>query len=238
MVDFANIISLGYFCGPALELEKVGLRSHSYPFDWLISDFEEILSCIENGFKNFLTYENLYQYKNIKYYYYDKKYKMHFYHDFDEFRPLKIQLEDVKEKYNRRIERFYKDITKPTLFIRYVKDQHELDYITQNYESVIELLKKYHGDNNLLLIANDDLVNVNQEVYFVSKDANDVVARRFLEKNDDLKKYLNSAEVFDELERKRNLAWYKCKEDQKKIVKIKDKISKKFKKKYKHQFRI
>lgn len=34
---FKHIISLGHFCGVAQELERLGLRDASYPFEWLIT---------------------------------------------------------------------------------------------------------------------------------------------------------------------------------------------------------
>lgn len=37
-----NYISLGYFCSIAMDLEKLGLRNESLPFDWVISDFEGV----------------------------------------------------------------------------------------------------------------------------------------------------------------------------------------------------
>lgn len=38
--NYKHVISLGFFCSVALELERKGLRDASYPFDWLISDFQ------------------------------------------------------------------------------------------------------------------------------------------------------------------------------------------------------
>ncbi len=53
---YKNIMSLGYFCGVARELERVGLRNASYPFDWIIStDFKQVIKLIENNFENFLS---------------------------------------------------------------------------------------------------------------------------------------------------------------------------------------
>lgn len=50
-----HYISLGYFCSIAMELERLGLRSESSPFDWLISDFEGVIHAIENHFEDFLN---------------------------------------------------------------------------------------------------------------------------------------------------------------------------------------
>ena len=52
-ISFSHFISLGYFCSVALELERVGLRSASSPFDWLVSDFSGVIDLIENHFDSF-----------------------------------------------------------------------------------------------------------------------------------------------------------------------------------------
>ena len=58
---FKHIISLGHFCGVAQELERLGLRDASYPFDWLITKREPLHRLINNHFDGFLEYDNLYQ---------------------------------------------------------------------------------------------------------------------------------------------------------------------------------
>lgn len=42
-MNYTNYISLGYFCGVAQDLEKLGLRSYSAPFDWGISSFAGVI---------------------------------------------------------------------------------------------------------------------------------------------------------------------------------------------------
>ena len=79
MAEQINCISLGYFCSVALELERIGLRSASYPFDWTISDFEGVIDAIENNFIHFLDYEYLYQNKEIHSHYRNKKYRISFF---------------------------------------------------------------------------------------------------------------------------------------------------------------
>ena len=45
---YERVISLGWFCGPALEMKRIGLRDGSYPFDWMLThDFSKIISMIE-----------------------------------------------------------------------------------------------------------------------------------------------------------------------------------------------
>lgn len=58
-VQYENCISLGWFCGCASSLSKLGLRSASGPFDWYFSDLWAVLEQIENAFKDFMRRENL-----------------------------------------------------------------------------------------------------------------------------------------------------------------------------------
>ena len=42
MASYKHIISLGWFGSIAEELERLGLRSAIYPFDWILSDWETV----------------------------------------------------------------------------------------------------------------------------------------------------------------------------------------------------
>lgn len=183
-------ISLGYFCSVAIELEKLGLRSESSPFDWVISDFEGVIMAIQEHFSNFLDYEYLSQNKDNHAIYKNTKYNIKFFHDFDKYLPLLEQLPKVKEKYNRRISRFYKSIAEPTLFIRYISDEiisdgksEELTWIEKNYDQILALIKSFNKENDILFIANEGVCSEKFVIYNVQKDENDVVARNPIHKN-------------------------------------------------------
>lgn len=156
MKQYKNYISLGYFCSVALELERMGLRSTSSPFDWIISNYEGVINAIQNHFEDFLSYENLLQSESVHKRYFDEKYRMWFFHDFDQYHSLKSQLPSVKAKYLRRIYRFYEDIKEPTLFVRYISDEteEELEYIKKNHTKIKDLLKSFNQENDVLYIAN------------------------------------------------------------------------------------
>lgn len=217
-----NFISLGYFCSVASDLEKLGLRTKSFPFDWVISDFEGVITNIQNHFSNYLDYDFLSQntknhaiYKNIKY-------NIAFYHDFDKYTSLKKQLPQVIEKYNRRIERFYKSIVTPTLFIRYISDEEaingvskELLYIEENYDHIIGLLKSFNQHNDILFIANDGVSSSKLTLYHVPKDDNDIVARTPICTNRDLYKKFSEAEMPN---KQKNIERYLKKEKKKKSI--------------------
>lgn len=195
-----NYISLGYFCSIASELERYGLRTQSSPFDWVISDFEGVLMAIRFHFADFLKYELLYQSKECHSHYRNNKYGINFYHDFDKYLSLEKQLPKVKQKYDRRIERFYKTISQPTLFIRYISDEvlvdgvsKELIYIENNYDDIINLIKSFNPDNDILFIANKGVSSDKISIFKVEKDNEDVVAREPFSKNDDLYNIFSNA---------------------------------------------
>lgn len=192
---YENVISLGSFCGPAMEIERIGLHSASFPFDWLIvSSFATVLQLIENNFSGFLTEENLFQEVSIyPEYYYDATLGIHFYHDFSKHKSLHEQIDSVQEKYRRRIKRFYDSIKKPTLFIRYCSKKEEIDYIKENFKAIDEFLKSYHPENAIIYITDlpeEHMDDLDISVYTVQKDKGDTVARKFLRQCPDLRDFL------------------------------------------------
>lgn len=132
----------------------------------------------------------------IRIFFFDnKKYSLlRFVHDFDE---NLCNINEVEEKYTRRIERFYEAIKKKTLFIRYIIDEHEYKYILHHYNEINEILKRYNRNNRIIFVINDD-IKVNRilnffkgiKLYSVIKDENDTVAKCPFEKNIYLKQIL------------------------------------------------
>lgn len=212
MKTYKHFISLGHFCSIAIDLEYLGLRDCSSPFDWLISPWKSIEELIDNHFENFLEFETLEQHPTI-HKYYKNKYNIHFFHDFDKYTSLKKQLPYIKNKYNKRIERFYKNITEPTLFIRYIADQNELKYLEKNYFNIIFKLQKYNKNNNIIFIANSSLFSNILNIYYVEKDKNDTVARRPILKNKNLYNFLLNLNYPN---REKNIKNFQKKEEKKK----------------------
>jgi hypothetical protein len=138
MEKYKNIVSLGYFCSPAMEFERINRRQFSLPFDWLItSRLSVVLELIDNGFEDFLNEEYMFQLKDYPSYYRNTRYNIDFYHDFSPLKSFGSQIDAVCKKYNRRIERFYSIIKEPTLFVRYIcKD--EIGYVSENYDLILK----------------------------------------------------------------------------------------------------
>lgn len=181
MVKYKNIISLGSFCSVAMEIDRINRRSGSYPFDWCISEWEGVMHLVENHFSDFLNKDDLKQSK-IDPSHYVNKYGIQFFHDFNAYEKLETQLPKIYSKYERRIDGFYKRIAEPTIFIRYIHDQAEADYICDHEDDILRLFKQYNIENKILWVANTDINVSNIKCYFVEKDIDDTVARGFLDK--------------------------------------------------------
>lgn len=55
---YDQIVSLGYRCSSAGIIKSLGLKTESYPFDWLVSRLPIIEDCIKTEFKEFLNPDN------------------------------------------------------------------------------------------------------------------------------------------------------------------------------------
>ena len=211
--QYMHFISLGYFCSVAQELEKYGLRSESSPFDWCrTSSFEHVIRAIRNGFAGYLKSDDLVQQADEPYIYKNIQYVTYFHHDFDVNQTLEQQLPGVANKYARRIDRFYRSIREPTLFFRYVTNEkmdeqgrsEETRWIDAHFQEILNLLRSFNRENDLILIANTGVASDTCFLYHAVPDENDCVARKPTEKNGELKELLES---FDYPDREKNLAF-------------------------------
>ena len=223
--SYKNYISLGYFCSVAMELERIGLRSASYPFDWLVTqDMSQVVKMVETHFDGFLDPVALRPLSGQNRIYVNSETGFQFVHDFNETQTFGEQYHEVLEKFERRIDRFYHDIQEPTLFLRYISDEKkdgdgvmsDLRWIEKNHSHIIEILKSYNPDNDVIWIANSSLrSDVIEKIYHVEKDENDTVARRPLDKNEALRELLMNAEYPD---RSQNLQIYRSKQKKKNSI--------------------
>jgi hypothetical protein len=189
---YRHVISLGYFCGPAAELERYGLRDGSYPFDWNITPLRSAVAMVESRFRGFLELDRLERDQERPGIIYDQGSGIAVYNSFRADIPLDRQYGSVRDMYARRIGRFCQAVTEPTLFVRYMLDRLEFDYLNQNMPATLAVLRQGNPKNDLLLVANADLPPLcgGIRVYNVFPDAGDVVARRFVAKNSELERDL------------------------------------------------
>lgn len=206
--NYSNYISLGSFCSVAMELERYGLRSASYPFDWLLSPFNGVIEAINSKFEALFD-ESLYeQSKQRLYVYRNSKYNFEFVHDFTKYKPLSSQFSTFCEKYNRRINRFFEAVGNPTLFIRYISGISELKWIEQNWDFICASVKKFNEKNEFLFVANNGISSNMFQLYNVAPDKNDSVSRSFFSANEMLQEYFSFCDCSLKDE---NLARYKNK---------------------------
>ncbi|WP_172136085.1 DUF1796 family putative cysteine peptidase [Adlercreutzia sp. ZJ473] len=207
---FEHIVSLGYFCSVALELERFGLRDTSGPFDWVISPWWGVCQLMNDGFSDLFMPDLFEQDPTIPEHYRNAKYGIAFYHDFDRWRPFGDQLPMVRDKYVRRIERFYENALEPTLFVRYVRDEAELDNLTYTLPGIMGILRGFNRDSDIMLVGNRSDLGSGRIDFSFDPDRGDVVARRFLDNDPLLAEKLVAS--YPCLKRKSNIARYAAKE--------------------------
>lgn len=209
-MEYKHVISLGHACAVAHELERIGLRDHSGPFDWQGSrSFKAKISLINRNFDFFfndLEPQSLFQ-RVVPSCYLMKSCSIFFVHDFNEFDTLEAQIPSVRKKYARRVENFYSDIKEPTLFVYYLYDQEDADWIDNNANYILESLKKFNPNNEIVYIA-DRCIKLKQPCFYVENDEGSDIAWEFVRKNDKLADFFNNI-PYSFIQRNKNLAFYK-----------------------------
>jgi len=126
--DGCEFVSLGSYCAVSRSLQCLGLKKHSYPFDWTRSSAAGIVQCVENNFKDFLTYSLVSDKSKIGLgtMYGDTNWGGSFWHH-------DITKAKVKADFHRRIDRMLGrgevPANKPRVFVRAVNCTQELNDI-------------------------------------------------------------------------------------------------------------
>lgn len=146
---FDYFISLGSACPLASSMSKYGLRSFSSPFDWLATpNLEWVIHYIETDFKDFLLQKNLERYDENPRHFRDKESGFRFVHEDEDFENNYYAL---KEKYDRRIDRFLKNVHyKVCYFRRITKD--DIEYIDNNAEYIRKVIKKHNPHSEIVFL--------------------------------------------------------------------------------------
>lgn len=126
-------VPIGIDCDVAFMCKEFKMRNCAYPFDHIVT-YDGITKILENNFEKFIPEinENI-----INNHVFDKNYNTKFIHD-------NFLLEEDKDKYNRRIDRFLKilDDKKKIIFIKKghsIHHHNEIDNIIDEYEEVQKL---------------------------------------------------------------------------------------------------
>lgn len=115
------IVSIGEACICSESLRKAMMQIKSYPFDWIKShDIITNIEIILNNFQDFFNKDYLQEKyinkpkddneRNWSYVYTNTKYNLDLIHDFRYGIEFEENYKNVVEKYQRRIDRFYKSI--------------------------------------------------------------------------------------------------------------------------------
>ena len=149
-VIFENVISLGWSCSTAASMAKNGFRRTSGPFDWYLSDLEPVIRMIETEFVGFLNREDLVLASSNPKHFRDTRNGFVFPHEIES--DLDSDYPEIVDKYNRRIARFLEQIKSPTIFLRAVRSEEEMTYISENHTCVERVVRKYNPDNLIVYL--------------------------------------------------------------------------------------
>lgn len=95
---------MGWYCGVASALARLGIRGHSGPFDWIFSDYSSVLYQIEHNFQDYLNIENLKVCDENEMFFKDLKYGFVYPHDIQ--MNFENEYHVIFEKYMRRVNFF------------------------------------------------------------------------------------------------------------------------------------
>lgn len=159
------VCGIGHYCVTASYLKRHNLRFASGPFDWHAQGRNALLAnvrLIENDFNGFLNFESLEPIpdtanavnKTHKDFYRDRVNDICFFHDFPRGVPLSESFAAVREKYDRRIDRFYKLArVGATLLIYHTRFDRVSDAVL--LEAVSRLRAKLSSEVDLLVVEWD-----------------------------------------------------------------------------------
>ena len=170
---YYHACSLGPFCHAGSILKQLDVKKESYPFDWIYSNLDVIIHCIEDDFKTFLDKSYYKREKDITIHtYYTEKFKK------CSFNHVTEMTDEKYEYFIRCVERFRKLLQSPKkkLFIIShmvtATDTVDPDY----YEKTIEFnkkLKQYTTNFDILCIAHNTqnkfsyAINTHDNIYFM-----------------------------------------------------------------------
>ena len=157
MKKFSNVVSLGFSCYVAKDLERMGYRQSSYPFDWVISSFPDVVRLIENGFEENLKLENMEQDAVHGNCYHDRGTGLDYYHDFfPDAGTIQQQHDDVLSKYTRRILRFFRTGKSPTLYVRLIRNQDDFRWTATHAQEIEQVIQKLNPASEVVYIVLED----------------------------------------------------------------------------------
>lgn len=172
-MKFDYIISLGYNCSNASSMAKNGFRSFSGPFDWCVIPYGALIHFLETDFYDFLEYDNLQLMSGEDKCFNDIKYKLTFPHEIK--KSLQDDFSNIKDKYNRRIDKIRSILGENICFIRMIYHQEEVDKIIKDNNYLKNIILRYNSSNELVYLISKKLnipVNFPQNYYIFNEYTN------------------------------------------------------------------
>ena len=184
-------ISLGSSCSIAENLKILNLRNKALPFDWIrVQNFKNINLMIETDFEYLWDINNfLFQKDSNNFFliddklnfikesveiYQNKNYNANFYHDFPKKYLFKDSFIIFKEKYQRRVNRFY-DIIKKENSIIFIREQIKPNLIkVEDLDKFYNLIKNINStlEFKLILIVNNFInKNLDELISYSNKNS-------------------------------------------------------------------
>ena len=71
---------------------------------------------------------------------------------------LKDNYEDLYAKYNKKIQRFRKELTRKNFFLRSVCSEVELNYILKNKDYIEQIIKKGNKESEIIFLIRNDVI--------------------------------------------------------------------------------
>ncbi|MBP3314127.1 MAG: hypothetical protein J6K84_05695 [Oscillospiraceae bacterium] len=185
MKKYHSVVSLGFNCYVAKDLERMGIREQSYPFDWVISNFSDVIRLIDNHFRDALISNNVQQDAEHENCYHDTGTGLDHYHDFFPQRgSVERQLEQVQKKYQRRYARFYRMGEKPTLYIRFIRNVQDYQWIESHFQEIEATIHKGNPLSTVWYVVLEDFAYQGALNPFVAKNLyHPILTSEQLEKN-------------------------------------------------------
>lgn len=161
MKKYDLYIPCGSNCAMAYNLKANGLRTSSYPFDWIAGvTLSKSTAYMLNHFENFLTKDKMsYCSEDAHSIIFKNENNIFFNHDFPKDVPFDEMFELTKKKYDRRIARFYENMKSANsiCFLYYSNNETENKMETI---AVWENFAKHFPDKKLELIYIKESGNV------------------------------------------------------------------------------
>lgn len=124
-------VSLGSHCEVAVKLRENLFRNIAFPFDWLLTfNHEKLIELLDHNFQHFFDEQYFFRHPIHQHIVENNYYEIEFRHDwpftdlFSDSLRYQQQMQEIKSKYERRIERFKKlrDYSGKVFFIRAAYD--------------------------------------------------------------------------------------------------------------------